>query len=177
MSIRQSFLVCACSGLLPQSRACVLGFQVGSTDTCSLKLGDHLAFCLAAPLETINRPAEKQAQWFCVPEGCSAVLRGTLGTSPMKGSCWKKKKVALAVSFNQGHLMVALSAADPTISILRAFPGSLKSCFRKAERAAGRVLLSQGVREHRCAVTVLQHSAGLGVSPASSTAWENMLMI
>lgn len=46
------------------------------------------------------------------------------------------------MSFNQGHLMVASSAADPTISILRAFPGSLKSCFRKAQRAAGKVLLS-----------------------------------
>lgn len=84
--------------------------------------GDYLTFCLAAPLETINRPAEKRAQWSCVPESCSAVLRGTLGTS-----CWEK--VAVTVSFSQGHLMVALSAADPTISILWALPGQPEELF------------------------------------------------
>lgn len=76
-------------------------FSGGIIRDLLFETGDRLAFCLAAPLETINRPAEEQVQWFCVPECCSAVLRVVLGTSSVKGACWEK--VALAGSFELGH--------------------------------------------------------------------------
>lgn len=63
---------------------------------------DHLAFCLAAPLETINRPAEEQVQWSHVPKCRSAVPSVTLHTSSVKGGSWEK--VALALSCNLKHL-------------------------------------------------------------------------
>lgn len=46
MSIRRGFPVWACSGLLPQSGACVFGSQVGSSGTCSLKLRTTWLFAL-----------------------------------------------------------------------------------------------------------------------------------
>lgn len=193
MSIRQSFPAtagtshCACSGLLPQSGARVLGSQVGHFRDLLFETGDHLAFCLAAPLETINRPAQEQVQWSCVPE-CSLL-------------CWElrwvhEKKVTekrwlLQGASTWGTWWWLYQLVIPPFPSSELSLGSLRSCFMKAQRlrlrGAEGSCSPQGLREHHFAIAVLQHSAGLGMllsvpsgwvmRTTSSTAWENILMI
>lgn len=161
MSIRQSFPVGACNGLLPQS-VCSW-FSGGVFRDLLFETGGRLAFCLAAPLETINRPAQEQVQWSCVPE-CSLLCWEL---------CWVREKKAavkrwlLQWASTWGTWRWLYQLVIPPFPSSELSLGSLRSCFRKAQRrrlrGAEGSCSPQGLREHHHAVAVLQRSAGLGM--------------